>query len=148
MNNEYILNNIYHNYFSVCISTLIAVFPYYFDFSEDRVRNGVKKLMKARQGSTQGRLDNFFKVLPSNGPTKRKVRILIFICKIIAFLSPTTNIMSSASNILKAIIFNRFYRLYSVLKNVYLYFLGHIFSVFWPHFSLTVIFLTVISKEK
>lgn len=41
-------------------------------FSEDRVKNGVKKLMKARQGTTQGRLDTFFSVLPSNGSTKRK----------------------------------------------------------------------------
>jgi flap endonuclease-1 len=32
---------------------------------EDRVRNGAKKLMKARQGSTQGRLDSFFKVMPA-----------------------------------------------------------------------------------
>lgn len=41
-------------------------------FSEDRVRNGAKKLMKARGGSTQGRLDGFFKVLPSTTPVKRK----------------------------------------------------------------------------
>jgi flap endonuclease-1 len=34
-------------------------------FAEDRVRNGAKKLMKARQGSTQGRLDSFFKVMPA-----------------------------------------------------------------------------------
>ena len=31
-------------------------------FQEDRIRNGAKKLLKARQGSTQGRLDSFFKV--------------------------------------------------------------------------------------
>ena len=39
------------------------------------MRNGIKKLTKARTGSTQGRLDGFFKVLssPSNA-TKRKVR--------------------------------------------------------------------------
>jgi len=41
-------------------------------FSEERVRNGVKKLQKSRQGSTQGRLDGFFTVLSKNGPTKRK----------------------------------------------------------------------------
>lgn len=50
-------------------------------FSEDRVRNGVKKLTKARQGSTQGRLDGFFTALPTvsakrkseeNGPAKKK----------------------------------------------------------------------------
>jgi flap endonuclease-1 len=44
-------------------------------FSEDRIRAGAKKLAKARQGSTQGRLDGFFKVLPSTpnqGSAKRK----------------------------------------------------------------------------
>lgn len=43
-------------------------------FAEDRIRNGAKKLLKARQGSTQGRLDGFFKVLPStpNSNNKRK----------------------------------------------------------------------------
>jgi flap endonuclease-1 len=50
------------------------------NFSEERVRNGAKKLCKAKQGTTQGRLDSFFKVLPSNKPAgtppasaKRKV---------------------------------------------------------------------------
>jgi len=38
------------------------------NFSEERVRNGAKKLCKAKQGTTQGRLDSFFKVLPSNKP--------------------------------------------------------------------------------
>ncbi|XP_001603401.1 flap endonuclease 1 [Nasonia vitripennis] len=43
-------------------------------FNEDRVRNGAKKLLKARHTGTQGRIDSFFKVLPStNGtPAKRK----------------------------------------------------------------------------
>jgi len=41
-------------------------------FSEDRVRNGVKKLQKARGTSTQARLDGFFTVLGST-PAKRKV---------------------------------------------------------------------------
>lgn len=44
-------------------------------FAEDRIRNGAKKLLKGRQGSTQGRLDSFFKVLPStpnSNSTKRK----------------------------------------------------------------------------
>ena len=43
-------------------------------FAEDRIRNGAKKLVKARQGSTQGRLDSFFKVLPTtpNVTNKRK----------------------------------------------------------------------------
>eukprot|EP00096_Caligus_rogercresseyi_P009855 TRINITY_DN3442_c0_g1_i1.p1 TRINITY_DN3442_c0_g1~~TRINITY_DN3442_c0_g1_i1.p1 ORF type:complete len:384 (+),score=130.56 TRINITY_DN3442_c0_g1_i1:145-1296(+) len=40
-------------------------------FAEDRIRNGAKKLLKARQGSTQGRLDGFFQVISSPG-TKRK----------------------------------------------------------------------------
>jgi len=44
-------------------------------FAEDRIRNGAKKLQKARSGTTQGRLDSFFKVLPSPtaGQNKRKV---------------------------------------------------------------------------
>lgn len=45
-------------------------------FSEDRVRNGAKKLLKARSGTTQGRLDSFFKVLPSTNTTpKRKQEV-------------------------------------------------------------------------
>lgn len=31
-------------------------------FNEDRIRTGVKKLLKSRSGNTQGRLDSFFKV--------------------------------------------------------------------------------------
>ncbi|XP_037071923.1 flap endonuclease 1-like isoform X2 [Pollicipes pollicipes] len=41
-------------------------------FSEERIRNGAKKLAKARNTTTQGRLDSFFKVLPSPGAGKRK----------------------------------------------------------------------------
>ena len=41
-------------------------------FNEERIRNGVKKIIKSRQQSTQGRLDDFFKLKPSNGITKRK----------------------------------------------------------------------------
>ncbi|CAH2097533.1 unnamed protein product [Euphydryas editha] len=41
-------------------------------FNEDRVRNGAKKLMKARTGTTQGRLDGFFKVLSTTPNPKRK----------------------------------------------------------------------------
>ncbi|XP_017877342.1 flap endonuclease 1 [Ceratina calcarata] len=41
-------------------------------FSEERVRNGAKKLHKARNTSTQGRLDSFFTVLPSQNSPKRK----------------------------------------------------------------------------
>lgn len=40
-------------------------------FSEDRVRNGSKKLIKARSSTTQGRLDSFFSI--SSTPNKRKV---------------------------------------------------------------------------
>lgn len=42
-------------------------------FNEDRIRNGAKKLAKNRQGATQGRLDDFFKVTGSISSTKRKV---------------------------------------------------------------------------
>lgn len=41
-------------------------------FSEDRVRSGAKKILKSKQTQTQGRLDSFFKVLPSTGTPKRK----------------------------------------------------------------------------
>ncbi|XP_076147192.1 flap endonuclease 1 isoform X1 [Alosa pseudoharengus] len=51
-------------------------------FSEERIRNGCKKIMKSRQGSTQGRLDTFFTVTGSlsskrkepqlNGSAKKK----------------------------------------------------------------------------
>ncbi|XP_067870241.1 flap endonuclease 1 isoform X1 [Heterodontus francisci] len=41
-------------------------------FSEERIRNGAKKLLKGRQGSTQGRLDDFFKVTGSLTSAKRK----------------------------------------------------------------------------
>ncbi|CAK9801209.1 Flap endonuclease 1 [Anthophora quadrimaculata] len=45
-------------------------------FNEERVRNGAKKLYKARNTSTQGRLDTFFKVLPNPNPSsvKRKTQ--------------------------------------------------------------------------
>ena len=40
--------------------------------SEDRVRSGAKKLVRSKQGATQGRLDTFFK--PVSSPVaKRKV---------------------------------------------------------------------------
>ena len=45
-----------------------------FPCSEDRIRNGAKKLAKGRHGATQGRLDSFFKVIPSApSASKRKV---------------------------------------------------------------------------
>ncbi|XP_022818314.1 flap endonuclease 1 [Spodoptera litura] len=40
-------------------------------FNEERVRNGAKKLMKARTGATQGRLDGFFTISTTPNP-KRK----------------------------------------------------------------------------
>ncbi|KAI8855031.1 flap endonuclease 1 [Chytridium lagenaria] len=46
------------------------------NFNEDRVRSAIKKLQKAKTGTTQGRLADYFKVLPKeqNGkaPEKRK----------------------------------------------------------------------------
>jgi len=45
-------------------------------FNEDRMRNGCKKLVKARKTTTQGRLDSFFKVLPSPSNTANKKRKL------------------------------------------------------------------------
>lgn len=42
-------------------------------FSEDRIRSGAKKLKKSKQGATQGRLDSFFKAVPSPASeSKRK----------------------------------------------------------------------------
>lgn len=41
-------------------------------FAEDRIRNGAKKILKAKKTSTQGRLDNFFKVIPSTTPKSEK----------------------------------------------------------------------------
>ena len=48
----------------------------YFLLSEDRIRNGIKKILKARNTGTQVRLDSFFKVT-STTPSKRKVNILL-----------------------------------------------------------------------
>ncbi|XP_011506510.1 PREDICTED: flap endonuclease 1 [Ceratosolen solmsi marchali] len=43
-------------------------------FNEERVRNGAKKLMKAKHTGTQGRIDSFFKIIPNvnSTPVKRK----------------------------------------------------------------------------
>jgi flap endonuclease-1 len=41
-------------------------------FNEERIRNGAKKLLKSRQGTTQGRMDSFFSVLTTSKTTKRK----------------------------------------------------------------------------
>lgn len=47
-------------------------------FAEDRIRNGCKKLMKAKQGTTQGRMDSFFSVVSTakSSTTKRKAEEL------------------------------------------------------------------------
>ena len=46
-------------------------------YSEDRIRNGVKRILKSRQGATQGRLDTFFKPIATvTAGVKRKVRML------------------------------------------------------------------------
>jgi len=44
-------------------------------FNEDRVRSGAQKVLKSLKTATQGRLDSFFKVIPSATPpvAKRKV---------------------------------------------------------------------------
>ncbi|XP_060074188.1 flap endonuclease 1-like [Ylistrum balloti] len=42
------------------------------NFSEDRMRNGIKKLTKARQGTTQGRLDSFFSVVSTTSSAKKR----------------------------------------------------------------------------
>jgi flap endonuclease-1 len=56
------------------------------NFNEERIRSGAKKLCKAKTGQTQGRLDSFFKVLPSSKPStpstpasKRKVGCIIYL---------------------------------------------------------------------
>ncbi|XP_075164918.1 flap structure-specific endonuclease 1 [Haematobia irritans] len=41
-------------------------------FNEDRVRSGAKKILKSKQTQTQGRLDSFFKVLPSTNTTPKR----------------------------------------------------------------------------
>jgi len=42
-------------------------------FAEERIRNGIKKLRKAKQGTTQGRMDSFFSVSGvTKSTTKRK----------------------------------------------------------------------------
>ncbi|GFO41115.1 flap endonuclease 1 [Plakobranchus ocellatus] len=42
------------------------------NFSEDRIRNGAKKLIKAKQGTMQGRMDSFFSIVSTSKTTKRK----------------------------------------------------------------------------
>ncbi|XP_066578938.1 flap endonuclease 1 [Amia ocellicauda] len=45
------------------------------NFSEDRIRNGCKKILKSRQGSTQGRLDTFFSVTGSLSSKRKEPEI-------------------------------------------------------------------------
>ncbi|VDM02430.1 unnamed protein product [Schistocephalus solidus] len=47
-------------------------------FNEERVRNAVKKIVKARSGTTQGRIDNFFILKPA--PASEKVCFTAQIC--------------------------------------------------------------------
>jgi len=43
-------------------------------FKEERVRSGAAKLTKSKSTATQGRLEDFFKVIPNSNPSvKRKV---------------------------------------------------------------------------
>ncbi|ESO98353.1 hypothetical protein LOTGIDRAFT_114414 [Lottia gigantea] len=42
------------------------------NFSEDRIKNGIKKISKARSGTTQGRLDGFFTVTGITSSTKKR----------------------------------------------------------------------------
>lgn len=54
------------------------------NFNENRVRSGAQKLQKSRSTATQGRLDSFFKVIPSNNENaKRKVSDLIVILYVV-----------------------------------------------------------------
>lgn len=41
-------------------------------FNEDRIRAGAKKILKTKSTATQGRLDSFFKVLPSTPSSSQK----------------------------------------------------------------------------
>lgn len=58
---------VYSSYYYIYILTIFKKTA-----SEERIRNGCKKIMKSRQGSTQGRLDTFFSVTGSLS-SKRKV---------------------------------------------------------------------------
>lgn len=42
-------------------------------FNEDRIRNGAKKLTKARSSVTQGRIDTFFKVIPGQAQKRKSL---------------------------------------------------------------------------
>jgi flap endonuclease-1 len=44
-------------------------------FNEDRVRSGAQKIAKSMKTATQGRLDSFFKVIPSASPSANKRKV-------------------------------------------------------------------------
>lgn len=44
-------------------------------FNEERVRSGAQKVHKSLKTATQGRLDSFFKVIPSSSPAQGKRRV-------------------------------------------------------------------------
>lgn len=44
------------------------------EFSEDRVRKGIAKLVKCKNTATQGRLDSFFKIIPKDPSIESKKR--------------------------------------------------------------------------
>jgi hypothetical protein len=54
------------------------------------MRNGVKKILKAKNTGTQVRLDSFFKVTTNtsttNSPNKRKVTLILFIILTIFYM--------------------------------------------------------------
>lgn len=70
---------IFNSYFLLALSSsllgqMYSHCNYNIFSSEERIRNGAKKLLKSRQGTTQGRMDSFFSVISSAKTTKRKVR--------------------------------------------------------------------------
>ena len=60
--------------------THLVILASHFSCSEERIRNGVKKLQKSKQGATQERLDSFFKAIPSPIADKRKVLTCVCVC--------------------------------------------------------------------
>ncbi|RTG82179.1 uncharacterized protein DC041_0005654 [Schistosoma bovis] len=53
--------------------------------SEERIRNGAKKLLKARNTTTQGRIDNFFSCVPSKSNVSTVNGSLLFYNFLILF---------------------------------------------------------------
>ena len=56
-------------------------------FSEERIRGGVKRLMKQRGTSAQGRLDSFFKPVPKSDADKAKLVAKRKVCSFNLFFS-------------------------------------------------------------